>query len=84
MFTWTNPEDDTIVITLPDMRDVPGGVLRSTRRLDGVDAMFTILESVASQENLDRIDALPARLLNTLFADWSGGAGAGESAGSST
>lgn len=84
MFTWTDPDDPTVVITLPNMRDIPGGVVRRVRKLPDVDAMFTMLEAVATPDELDRIDALPAHRMNDLFKAWSGGAGAGESVGSST
>ena len=84
MFTWTDPDDETVVVTLPEMSEVPGGALRATRRLGPVDAMFTLVEAVADPAALAVLDALPARKVNEVFAAWAGGVSAGESSGSST
>ena len=53
-------------------------------RLADLDAVFTLIEAVADEPTLAAVDALPTGRLNGLFSAWVGGAGMGESAGSST
>lgn len=83
-FTWTDPDDDTVTITLPEAAEIPAGVWRKVRRLADLDAVFTLIEAVADEPTLAAVDALPTGRLNGLFSAWVGGAGMGESAGSST
>lgn len=67
-FTYTTKSGATI--TLPDPGSVPAGVLRAARRLEDVDAMFTLIEGVATPETLAVIDALPLIELNEVFTAW--------------
>ena len=84
MFTWINPDDESVTITLPDASAVPAGVWRRIRRMDEMDAMFTLLESVTDAPGLDALDRLTIEQLGDLFKAWHGGVGLGESSGSST
>lgn len=84
MFTWADPDDETAVITLPQMADIPGRVLRQVIDLGDVAAMVKIVESTADPDSLAAFDALPLRKINAMWQAWTGGASPGESAGSST
>lgn len=82
-FHWTAPGGDEIV--LPHMNKIKGGLLRKHRKLEPVDFMFTILEDIADDETLAKVDDLENDDLNKLFADWQqAGADLGKSSGSST
>lgn len=84
MFTWTHPDDESVTITLPEASAVPAGVWRRIRRMDEMDAMFTLLESVTDADGLAVLDTLTIEQLGTVFKEWHGGVGLGESSGSST
>lgn len=82
-FHWATPSGDELV--LPHMGKIKAGVLRKIRNADSVDAMFTLLESVADEATLAKVDDLDADDLNRLFEDWQkAGGAAGESGGSSS
>jgi hypothetical protein len=83
-FEWDAP--DGSVITLPSMSRLSAGLLRKTRKLEFVDAFFTILEGVASEEALAQVDKLELSDFNRLVEAWQGqdGASLGESSASSS
>jgi hypothetical protein len=81
-FHWTAPSGD--VITLPYLDKLKAGLLRRVRKLDGADAMFTILEEISDEETLAKIDDLENADLNKLAEAWQEAESMGESSGSST
>lgn len=82
-FHWTTPNGETI--TLPHMGKIKAGVLRKIRNAEPVDAMFTLLESVADDATLAKVDDLDSADLNALFEAWQEAtASTGESGGSSS
>jgi hypothetical protein len=83
-FTWTAPSG--AVIVLPSARHLRAGVLRKIRNLEGLDAAFTLLESVLDEDTLAAVDALKVEEFNDLFQAWQDAAGTSlpESSGSST
>lgn len=80
-FHWTSPQG--VEIVLPRMGKLPAKVLRETRKLDGEDRMWTLLESAASKETLEKIDTLSVDDLNAFGEAWQGDE-AGKSSHSST
>lgn len=82
-FHWTSPGG--VEITLPHMARLKAGVLRRVRKLDPIDAMFTIIEEIADDETLAKVDDLEAPELNELAQAWQeASASLGESGPSST
>lgn len=82
-FHWTSPSG--VEITLPHMARLKAGLLRRVRRLDPVDASFTMLEEVADEANMAKIDDLQIEDLNALATAWQeASANLGESGPSST
>lgn len=45
-------------IELPHLKNLATGVLRKVRKMDHLDAAFTIFESIADPESLDGIDSM--------------------------
>lgn len=81
-FHWTSP--DGIEITLPHVSKIKAGVLRKSRKLNELDFVFTVIEAVADEANLAKIDELGADEINDLFGEWQQAATLGESSGSSS
>ncbi len=82
-FHWTSPAG--VEITLPHMAKLKAGLLRKVRRMDPVDASFTMLEEVADDATMAKIDDLDVGDLNDLASAWQeASANLGESGGSST
>ena len=88
----TPAEDDVFTFewkgktyTLPKFGNWPMGLFRQVRRLDEVDATFTILEAVASPEVLAVIDKMTPDEFGKVMSDWQAHAGVtlGESGSSS-
>ena len=67
-FTWTSPSGGEV--TLPPLNSVPGGVLRRHRKLDELDFLFSVLEDVATDEQIAQVDALGLSDLNAMFEAW--------------
>jgi len=67
-FTWTSPDGKSV--TLPSLNSVPGGVLRRHRKLEELDFLFSVLEDVATDEQIEAVDAVGLGDLNNLFAAW--------------
>lgn len=57
-------------ITLPSINSLTGGMIRKHRRRDEVDFMFSLIEEIADEENLEKVDALSFREMNRLFTAW--------------
>lgn len=81
-FHWTSP--DGVEIVLPRLNRLKAGLLRKVRNLNDVDAMFTILESVADKKTLEKVDELELVDLDALNKAWQEDVTPGESSGSST
>lgn len=81
-FTWTSP--DGVTITLPSMNRIKAGVIRRNRKLDPVDAAFSVIEEVADPTEIEKLDELDTEELNACFEAWQAGVSVGESSGSST
>jgi len=66
-FVWTATDGTEIALNTTDLH---AGIFRRIRKLDDMDAMFTLLESVADDDALKSIDALPLSDLPALFKAW--------------
>ncbi|MGK9222070.1 MULTISPECIES: hypothetical protein [unclassified Microbacterium] len=73
-------------LTLPRFENVPVGTIRRTRRLPEVDQVFTILEELIPESDLEHIDKLDRAEFNAFVKAWREGSeiGLGESSASST
>lgn len=82
-FHWTSP--DGVEIVLPHMNKIKAGILRKHRKSDPIDFIFSVLEDVADDKMIERVDDLDMGDIDSLFAAWQeAGASLGESSGSST
>ena len=59
-----------VEISLPLMQDMPIGVLRRTRKLDTLDAMFTQFEVLLTEDELSYLDDLTMGDAELLLAAW--------------
>lgn len=82
MFTWTSPGG--VEIAIPPMKRIKAGVIRKHRKLEPIDAAFSILETIADEETLAKIDELDSDELNDMMKEWQAEVGVGESSGSSS
>ncbi|MFF2631957.1 hypothetical protein ACFVR6_03650 [Microbacterium sp. NPDC058021] len=57
-------------ITLPRFENVPMGIVRKTRRMTAIDQIFTILEELLSESDLEHIDKLDRAEFNDLSKKW--------------
>lgn len=73
-------------IALPYMKNLKAGMLRKIRKLPLDDQVFTILEQVASEDDLAILDDMDGDELNAFIAAWQEASGVtlGESQASST
>ena len=55
------------------------GLLRSVRRRDAMDLMFTLFEECGTPEFLTALDTLDMDELNEVFSDWMASLGGGDS-----
>lgn len=67
-FTWTS--DSGITINLPYRGAITSGLLRRIRRLDGVDAMYTLMEEVLDEDTLAATDTLTLGEVNAMWEAW--------------
>lgn len=67
-FTYTTESGDTI--TLPPVGQIPYGVLRKVRKLDPDEQDDALLESIADEATIDKIDALPVVEVAKLMNAW--------------
>lgn len=81
--TWVSKSGATL--RLPPIGSVPAGVWREVRRMNDMDATFTMLEHILDEEALAVLDALSLAEVNDFFGQWRATAGAslGESESSS-
>jgi cytoplasmic iron level regulating protein YaaA (DUF328/UPF0246 family) len=72
--------------TLPSFAAMRSGLIRQIRNMDEADALYTVLEEVADERTLARIDDMPLNELAELMQAWQAHAGVslGESRRSST
>lgn len=61
---------DGTKIVLPSMNSLKGGLLRKYRKLDSLDFMYSILEEVADEADLAKLDDLERDELNECFSEW--------------
>lgn len=67
-FHYTLPDGHEI--KLPKFENVKAGLIRKTRRLDAADQMFTILEDLMTDEDLEHLDDLTREELNSFSKAW--------------
>lgn len=85
-FSWTSPSTGAVV-TIASTALPNSGYWRKARKLDELDAMYTLLETIATPDEVESTDGLPPAEVIALMSAWtkamSGGATPGESASSS-
>mgnify|MGYP006871057086 CR=1 FL=1 len=67
-FTWTSLGG--VDVTLPDLADLPAGVYRRHRNEDPAGFVFSVLEEMADEDTLAKVDDLPMTQVNDLFLAW--------------
>lgn len=67
-FHWTAPGGEEIVV--PHMGKLKTGLLRQVRALEGVDGTFTILEKIADEDTLRKIDDLDIDQFDQFSKAW--------------
>jgi len=75
------------VYAIPNLRDIPIGVIRKARKLDNeMDVTFSILETVLGDGSpeLDALDGMTADDFQKFMEGWQQGAPLGESSSSSS
>jgi hypothetical protein len=78
------PTPDGGEIVLPYMDKLPGSAIRKNRKLDPMDFMYTLVEIVADEAALEKLDSLSLGEQNKFFEAWQGAtAPVGESSRSS-
>lgn len=65
-------------------KQIPGGALRASRKLDFLDAAFTVFESVADEKTLAAWDTLPSTEGLKIINEWFQGLTVPNSSSSST
>jgi hypothetical protein len=55
---------------LPPLKSIKVGITRAVRKLDPVDAMFTIIESVASADTMTALDDMDMDELSAVTVAW--------------
>ncbi|UVK62930.1 tail assembly chaperone [Gordonia phage Hexbug] len=72
-------------VTLPRFKSIPFGLIRKNRSLPEAEQFFALLESVASEEDLAKIDKAPQSEVEKLMDAWQedSGVSVGESEDSS-
>ena len=73
-FVWTSPEG--VTVTLPALDSIPAGVFRRHRNEDPTGFVFSVLEDLASAEDLAKVDEIPLAQVNDLFMAWKSDDGA--------
>jgi hypothetical protein len=81
-FHWTSPGG--VEIVLPRLSKIKSGLLRKHRHKDPDDHMFSIIEEVADEDMLAKIDNLETGEFNDMSEAWGATISAGESSSSST
>jgi len=69
-FHHTLPDGHELV--LPKMENVPLGVIRKTRRLERTDQIFTLLEELLPEADLEHVDKLDRGGFEALMTAWKG------------
>lgn len=83
-FHYTLPDGYEVVV--PQFGNIKLGIIRKTRKLPQADQMFTLLESICTEEDLEHLDDLDRDQFNDFSTAWrdASGVGLGESSASST
>lgn len=81
-FHWTSPAG--VEIVLPHMKSIKAGILRRHRKEEPTDFIFSVLEEIADDATLEKVDDLSSGDLNTLVEKWQAEVSPGESGGSSS
>lgn len=83
-FHYTLPDGHEI--TLPKFENVPMGVIRKTRKLGSADQVFTLLETLLPEPDLEHVDGLDRAGFEKLMLAWRGASEVdlGESSASSS
>ncbi|QCW22019.1 tail assembly chaperone [Gordonia phage Yakult] len=73
-------------VSLPRFKSIPFGIIRKNRALPQDEQFFTLLETVASEEDLAKIDKAPQSEIEALMKAWQddSGVNVGESEDSSS
>ena len=68
-------------VTLPKFSAIPFGLIRKNRKLPQEEQFFALLEQVASEEDLEKMDRAPQSEMEKLMKAWEkdSGVDAGES-----
>ena len=69
-FVWTSPAG--VQVRLPHQRAMSVGLLRRVRSMEGLDALFAILEAVCDEDALAAVDELTVADLEPLMQAWQG------------
>lgn len=67
-------EHNKHVIELPDFKQIPVGIIRKVRGAENEDAMWVILESLLTEEQLAVVDSMPLDEFTTAVNGWTQGA----------
>lgn len=83
-FSYTTAQGETI--TIPHVRNVAVGTMRRVRKLDQLDATFTILEELCDAGTMDVLDGMNLEEFRTFADAWDAASrvSVGESSASST
>lgn len=71
-------------IVISHISKIKTGVLRKYRKLEEMDMVFSIIEEIADEDTLSRLDELDQGQLEDFVTKWQAGASVGESSRSST
>ncbi|QHF24100.1 hypothetical protein GTU73_08805 [Rathayibacter sp. VKM Ac-2804] len=76
---------DGFELVVPRFENIPIGALRAARKLQPLDQVFTLLEGVLTEEQLEHLDVLDRNGFNDFMRAWKGGSeiDLGESSASS-
>lgn len=67
-FHYTLPDGHKI--TLPKMENMPMGVIRKTRKLSQADQVFTMLEMILPESDMEHTDTMVRGEFNDLMTAW--------------
>lgn len=57
-------------VTLPRFEAIPFGLIRKNRRLPEAEQFFSLIEQVASEEDLEKMDKAPQSEMEKLMEAW--------------
>lgn len=68
LFQWVSPSG--VTVHLPYRGAISSGALRAVRRMDPVDAMYSLMELVLDPDELAATDGMTLAEVNQLWQDW--------------